>query len=137
LRAKDFKNGFDELHKQLERLKDERNNQLERNKLDWIIKNILYDVADRVWQVRYLEPCWSDSDRYQTLPPAQKKWLDQQYKEIRQQQTDWQGAIKAGLDRWLVTGYKKTLGDDAFPIEDPKYSPHFGRLIDECEAALL
>jgi CRISPR-associated protein Csy1 len=137
LRANDFKEDFNELHKQLEQLKNERNNKLERNKLDWIIKNIIYEVADKVWQVRYLEAGWSDSDRYQNLSNTQKIWLDQQHKETRQQQTDWQDDIKDRLDRWLVNSYKKTLDDKAFSIEDPKYSPHFIRLIEECEAALL
>lgn len=134
LRLKDFQKDFDELHKQLS---SGTNNIHVRNKRDWLIKNIIYQVADKLWQIRYLDIGWSTSDNYQNLPKQQKIWLDQAYKESRQQQTDWQDDIKTALARWLSNSYKTTQGDKALPIDDDKYKPHFIRLIEECEVALL
>ena len=134
LRLKDFQEDFDELHKQL--IGDTNNIHI-RNKRDWLIKNILYQVADKLWQIRYLEAGWSKSDRYKNLSHPQKIWLDQQYQDTRQQQTDWQDDIKTGLARWLVNSYKTTQGDKSLSIDDALYKPHFIRLIEDCEAALL
>lgn len=134
LRLKDFQEDFDQLHKQLS---SDTNNIHVRNKRDWLIKNIIYQVADKLWQIRFLDAGWSTSDNYQNLPLQQKIWLDQRYKETRQQQTDWQDDIKTGLARWLSNSYKTTQGDKALSIDDDRYKPHFIRLIDECEAALL
>ncbi len=134
LRLKDFQEDFDRLHKQLS---SDANNIHVRNKRDWLIKNIIYQVADKLWQIRFLDAGWSTSDNYQNLPSQQKIWLDQHYKETRQQQTDWQDDIKTALARWLSNSYKTTQGDKALSIDDDRYKPHFIRLIDECEAALL
>lgn len=134
LRLKDFQEDFDQLHKQLS---SDTNNIHVRNKRDWLIKNIIYQVADKLWQIRFLDAGWSTSDNYQNLPPQQKIWLDQAYKDTRQQQTDWQDDIKTALARWLSNSYKTTQGDKALSIDDDRYKPHFIRLIDECEAALL
>ncbi len=134
LKPKNFQVDFDELHQQLS---SDTNNIHVRNKRDWIIKNILYDIADKLWQIRYLEAGWSESDRYQNLPMFQKIWLDHKFKETRHQQTDWQDDIKKALARWLTTTYTATQGDKALSIGDDRYKPHFARLIEECEAALL
>jgi len=134
LKLKDFQDDFDQLHKQLS---SDTNNIHVRNKRDWLIKNIIYQVADKLWQIRFLDADWSTSDNYQNLPPQQKTWLDQAYKDTRQQQTDWQEDIKIALARWLSNSYKTSQGDKALSIDDDRYKPHFIRLIDECEAAIL
>jgi len=134
LRLKDFQEDFDQLHKQLS---SDTNNIHVRNKRDWLIKNIIYQVADKLWQIRYLDAGWSTSDNYQNLPQQQKIWLDQAYKDTRQQQTDWQDDTKTALARWLSNSYKTTQGDKALSIDDDRYKPHFIRLIEACEAAWL
>lgn len=134
LRLKDFQDDFDQLHKQLS---SDTNNIHVRNKRDWLIKNIIYQVADKLWEIRFLDAGWSTSDNYQNLPSHQKTWLDQAYKDTRQQQTDWQEDIKTALARWLSNSYKTSQGDKALSIDDDRYKPHFIRLIDECEAAIL
>lgn len=134
LRLKDFQDDFDQLHKQLS---SDTNNIHVRNKRDWLIKNIIYQVADKLWQIRFLDAGWSTSDNYQNLPLQQKTWLDQAYKDTRQQQTDWQEDIKTALARWLSNSYTTSQGDKALSIDDDRYKPHFIRLIDECEAAIL
>lgn len=134
LRLKDFQEDFDKLHKLIS---SDTNNIHVRNQRDWLIKNIIYQVADKLWQIRFLDAGWSTSDNYQNLPQQQKIWLDQHYKDTRQQQTDWQDDIKTALARWLSNSYKTTQGDKALSIDDDRYKPHFIRLIDECEAALL
>jgi CRISPR-associated protein Csy1 len=134
LRLKDFQEDFDQLHKQLS---SDTNNIHVRNKRDLLIKDIIYQVADKLWQIRFLDAGWSTSDNYQNLSPQQKTWLDQAYKDTRQQQTDWQGDIKTALARWLSNSYKISQGDKALSIDDDRYKPHFIRLIDECEAAIL
>lgn len=129
-----FKDFFNELHKQLS---SDTNNIRVRNKRDWLIRNIIYQVADKLWQIRYLEAGWSNSERYENLPQYQKIWLDQHNQDKRQQQTDWQDEIKKDLAKWLSSSYKKSQGDKALSIDADEYTPHFIRLIEDCEAALL
>lgn len=138
LKLKNFKPAFDKLHQHLIKLNTDRNNKPLRNKRDWMIKNILYQVADILWQIRYLKAGWSDSDRYANLPQSQKIWLDQYYQNEREQLNDWQDDIKTRLARWLVNAYSRSRGKEkAYSIDDGLYKPHFIRLIDECEGALL
>jgi len=127
-----FKDDFDKLHKLLNQ---DPNNMHIRKQRDWLIRAIVYQVADRLWFIRSLDSGWSDSDNYQKLPEYQKIWLDQQYKAKRQGNSQWLATMEKDLARWLVLTYRKLLDHEALPFGDDELS-HVTRIISECEEAL-
>ena len=129
---KAFFNEFQRFHNQLI---SDTNNIHVRRKVARSIKSIIYQVADRVWMLRYLEPGWSDSDSYTRLPQYQKLWVDQQYVESREEDTQWFDTVKKELSLWFFDTYRDLLGDKAISIGDDQL-PHIKKMIDECEEAL-
>jgi len=132
-----FEDDFKTFHKILQVLAAEGGNNIHnRRKRDYLIRNIVYQVVDRVWAIRYLPPGWSDTDTCQ-LPHDQKVWLDQQYKETREEQWDWVDSIKNELARWFVNTYLKLIDDkQALGLGDDQIS-HLNKVITECEEALI
>jgi len=129
---KAYADDFQKLHQLLQ---GDRNNIHIRNKRDWIIRSIIFQVTDRMWLVRHVEAGWSGSGNYQNLPQAQKIWLDQQYAEERNANLEWMDAIKADLTRWFINGYRKLIGDQALDLGDDQI-PHIKSVIADCEEAL-
>lgn len=130
---KAFKDDFTRFHKLLVA---DANNMHIRNQRDWLIRSIIYQVADRLWMIRSLESHWSDSDNYQALPHYQKTWLDQQFKQIRQDDTQWFLSVQQNLSRWFRNTYTKIMGKDALALGD-EHSRHIKDMIADCEEALL
>ncbi len=122
--------------RQLQKLLSSDNNNIHiRKKRDWITRNIIYQIADRLWMVRRLDAGWSDSETYQSLPHYQKVWLDQQYKEYREEDSDWLQPIKDDLARWFLNTSQKLIKDKDFELGDDQLS-YFKSIIDECEEAI-
>ena len=130
--AKAYQDDFQELQKLLG---GDRNNIHIRNKRDWIVKNIIYQIVDRVWMVRRLDAGWSDSDHYTSLPHDQKVWLDQQYKDFRDEDSGWLQSIKRELAHWFLRVSKELVTDKELNLGD-KQLPYFQSVIDECEESL-
>ena len=129
---KPFKDDFHKFHDQLSL---DRNNIHVRRRRDWLIRSIFYQVADRVWTIRSLEPGWSESDNYQHLPEYQKIWLDQLYKARREDESSWFAAMQKELAIWFVRTYKKLHANQAFSLGDDEL-PHIKKMLAECEEAL-
>lgn len=129
---KAYKDNFQQLHAVFT---DERNNIHIRNKRDWIVKGIIYQVVDRLWMVRYSEAGWSESENYRQLPKHQKIWLDQHFATTRAENAEWITSVKSDFARWFVITYKKLLGNDALGIGDEQLL-YFNSMISECEEAL-
>ena len=134
LSPKRYAEEFEKLHVLL---KNDWNNIHIRNKIKRQVKQIIFQVIDRSWKVRYLPEGWSDSAHYQALPQSQKIWLDQLYRQQRQSDDDlsWLEDIKHDTTRWFIHSYKKLLGDQAFPLTDIEFINIKGWL-DECEGGL-
>ncbi len=111
------------------------NNVHVRRQRDWLIRSIIYQVADRMWMIRSLPGQWSDAERYQALPHYQKIWLDQQYRETRQEDGQWFDQVKINLARWFILTYKKLLAKKALSLGD-EHSQPIKDMIVECEEAL-
>ena len=106
-----------------------------RNKRDWIVKNIIWQIVDRVWMVRRLDAGWSDSENYGSLPRYQKIWLDQQYRDNRAEETGWLQPVKGDLARWFLNTFQKLVKGEDMDIGDKQFS-YFKSIIDECEESL-
>ena len=104
-----------------------------RNKRDWIVKNIIYQIVDRVWMVRRLDAGWSDSENYESLPHYQKVWLDQKYVDNRAEVTVWLQPVKEDLARWFLNTFQNLV--KGIDIGDNEIS-YFKSVIDECEESL-
>ncbi len=129
---KAYADDFQKLH---HLLIGDRNNIHIRDKRDWLIRSIIFQVTDRMWLVRHVDAGWSDSDHYQNLPHAQKVWLDQQYAEQRDENLEWMESIKTDLTRWFINSYRKLIGDQALDLGDEQM-PHIKSVIEGCEEAL-
>lgn len=133
LRIKKYKDNFQEFHNLL--TKDANNIHI-RKKRDWIIRSIIYLVADKLWEFRSIEKGWSDSDVFNSLPHYQKVWLDQTYTQERLEGSEWFGSIQKDLSRWFINTYKKLIGDKALSLGDA-HMGYIKKMIIECEDALL
>lgn len=130
---KNFKDDFQGFHNLL--IKDANNIHI-RKKRDWLIRSIIYQVADQLWIIRSLEKGWSDSDNYKALPHYQKIWLDQSYTKERMDGSEWFDSVQKDLSRWFINTYKKIIGDKALSLGDEQMN-HIKMMIIECEEALL
>ena len=130
---KAFKDDFQKFHDQLI---TEMNNIHVRKRRDGIIRNIFYQVANRLWMIRSLDSGWSDFDNYHGLPKFQKIWLDQQYQESRNEDLQWFEPVRSGLSRWFINTYSNLMGSNALALGDD-HLKHIKTLIEECEGALL
>ena len=130
--AKAYEEDFQKLHTLLS---SDWNNIHIRQQRDWISRHILYQVVDRLWMVRYLDPGWSQSENYQQLPRYQKIWLDQLYVSERSNSTDWLDAVKHDFARWFLTTYQLLLDKKALGMGDEQLS-YFKEILDDCEEAL-
>lgn len=135
---KPFESDFQKFHQILQLLAIEGcNNIHNRRKRDYLIRNIIYQVVDRIWTVRYIPSGWSESDSCQQLPHDQKIWLDQQYKEVREESIEWLDSIKNELALWFIRTYLKVIDKkQAVGLGDDQIS-HLNKIITECEEALI
>ncbi len=129
LRTKDYQADFQELQKLLS---GDSNNMHVRNKREWIIKNIIGQIVDRVWMVRRLDAGWSDSENYESLSHYQKIWLDQKYVDNRSEETEWLESVKKDLVRWFLNTFQKLVKGENLEIGDDQRS-YFKSVIDECQ----
>lgn len=130
--AKAYQDDFRELQ---QLLGGDSNNVHIRNKRDWIVKNIIWQIVNRVRMVRRLGAGWSDSENYGSLPQHQKIWLDQQYRDNRAEETGWLQPVKGDLARWFLNTFQKLVKGKDMDIGDKQFS-YFKSVIDECEESL-
>ena len=130
--AKAYQKDFKKLHALFT---SDANNMHIRNQRDRLTRNIIYQVSDRLWMIRYLEAGWSESDTYQQLPKYQKIWLDRFYADTREDNIDWLDAVKDELSLWFLHAYKKVMDNKALSLGDEQL-PYFKSMIEDCEEAL-
>jgi CRISPR-associated protein Csy1 len=113
-----YKDLFDDFHKTLSTA---INNKALREKIKWQAKAIFFELIDRSWLLRYLEPGWSESDRYQRLPQMQKLWLDAKYRDAPEKNEDWLSGIQEKMIRWFRDAYKKQLAGQSVNLADYEF----------------
>jgi len=118
-RPKNYQDLFTEFHNTLSIA---INNKGIRNKIKGLAKAIYFELIDRSWQLRYLEPGWSDSDRYSKLPKREKLWLDAQYRNSEEKDEDWLEELQRNFVRWFINGYEKVIGEQkAHSLSDHEF----------------
>jgi len=130
--VKNYTDDFKKLHQVLIQ---KTNNMHTDNKRDWLTKNIIYQIADRLWLIRHLDAGWSESENYKQLPHYQKVWLDQHYLQTRDENDDWLDSVKNDFSRWFLNAYEKVNGKKELFLGDEQL-PYFKAMIDDCEEAL-
>lgn len=130
--VKAYEEDFQKLHVLLS---SDRNNMHIRKQRDKISRHIIYQVVDRLWMVRHLDPGWSQSENYQQLPRYQKVWLDQLYLSERNDSTDWLDVVKHDFARWFLNTYQLLLDKNALSMGDEQLS-YLKQILDDCEEAL-
>ena len=112
-----------------------RNNRHLRRSRDRIVSSIIWQVLQKAQQVRQTDAGWSDREHYSLLPQPQKLWLDQQYHQRREEETDWINDVKTEFTRWLLNAVGDKLGD-AILLGDEQWS-YFADQIDAQQEVLL
>ncbi len=85
-------------------------------------ERIIDEVLKYVYQLRELPPGWSDADN-NTLPAAQKTWLDEKYESRREDETGWKQEIADAFARWILfTAYKHIIKDDPIELGDTEFT---------------
>lgn len=109
LYRKNYQESFVQLHKFM---------QLDVNNIDirTAIRNIIGFVIDQIilqaFKIRetYSE-AWSNQEYYTGLPKLQRIWLDQQYRNEREKDTEWRDEISQNIARWILRSYEKAISD--------------------------
>jgi CRISPR-associated protein Csy1 len=105
-----------------------------KNQRRYWLKHIIYQIVEKIWQVRHLDAGWSNSETYNKLKPYQKLWLDRARKEQRNE-VDFE-LIKKDLSSWIVKTYNKNIDKNTTRLGDD-HKPDIGKIIDEVQEALL
>lgn len=130
LYAKNFDKDFKKLHK----LFSDADTMHIKNQRRYWVKHIIYQVVEKVWQVRYIDAGWSNSDTYNSLKPYQSLWLDTAQKQ-RRNEVDFD-LIKKDLSNWIVKTYNKNIDKNTTKLGDD-HKPYIKTIIDEMQEALL
>lgn len=129
LYAKNYREEFKKLHA----LFSDNDTRIIKNQRRYWIKYILYQVVEKIWQVRMIEGGWSASETYQRLKPYQKIWLDQAQRDNRQS-IDFD-LIRKDCATWLVVAYNETSDNNTIRLGDD-HKPDIEKIIDEVQEAL-
>jgi CRISPR-associated protein Csy1 len=129
LYAKNYQEEFKKLHV----LFSANDTLIIKNQRRYWIKYILYQVVEKIWQVRMIEGGWSRSETYQRLKLYQKTWLDQAQRDSRKT-VDFD-LIRKDCVNWLVTAYNETSDNNTKRLGDD-HKPDIEKTIDEMQEAL-
>ncbi len=129
LYLKNFQDGFHKLHM----LFSSNDTMHIKNQRRYWVKHIIYQVIEKIWQVRTIDVGWSKSNTYNKLKPYQKTWLDQALQDKRNE-IDFD-LIRTDLSRWLVNAYNEEIDINHTRLGDD-HKPDIEEIIDEMQEAL-
>ena len=106
LRYKQFEESFKFLHPLVHvKTKGVKREGIQKG-IDNILKFIVDEIFIKVIKIRDISSGWTEMESYQTLPNAQKKWLDNRYSTERNEENEWLDEICETLARWIISAYK-------------------------------
>jgi CRISPR-associated protein Csy1 len=115
LRTNQFKESFQSLDKLIRcPVKNADIKEGIRNTLKFIIDQVL----QRAFRIRATRPSWSQEEHYQSLPLAQRIWLDDAYLEQRENQDDWLDDVVADFARWILDAYEYLFKETFIKLSD-------------------
>jgi CRISPR-associated protein Csy1 len=120
LRVKQFKDNFQSLDKLI---RTGVNNVHVREGISNTLKYIIDQVLQRAFRIRVNgEKGWSDTEYYQSLPLAQRIWLDDAYLEQRENQDAWLDDVVSDFARWILDSYEHLFKDTLIKLSDHELS---------------
>lgn len=128
LRLGQFKESFVSLHK-LTVL--DINNINIREGINNLIKFVIDQVLQKAFAIRAYGIGWSSSEYYQSLPLAQRIWLDDVHEEQRQNNDDWRNSIGQQFAAWIVQSYEASLKNSNATMLSSAELSHIRQFIDE------
>ncbi len=109
-----FKNYTDSF-KSLERLTEADINNINiRSGIENIIRFVIAQVIEKSWTVRQLEAGWSDKTH---LKLHQKIWLDADYQQQHEEESEWVDELISEFARWFIKSYEKVIGNNRLNTE--------------------
>ena len=116
LRVKQFKDNFQSLDKLI---RTDVNNVHVRDGIKNTLKFIIDQVLQRAFRMRVNgEKGWSDTEHYQSLPLAQRIWLDDAYLDQRENQEDWLDDVASDFARWILDSYEYLFKETYIKLSD-------------------
>ncbi|MBS3952277.1 MAG: hypothetical protein KGZ88_04945 [Methylomicrobium sp.] len=115
LRIRPFQDTFQPLDKLI---RTDVNNVHVRDGIRNSLKYIIDQVLQRAFRVRAFEPGWSNTEHYQSLPLAQRIWLDNANLEQRKSQDDWLEDIVGDFARWILDTYEYLFKETYIKLSD-------------------
>jgi CRISPR-associated protein Csy1 len=115
LRVRRFQDEFQALDKLI---KTGINNIHVRNGIKNCLKYIVDQALQQAFKIRVNPPGWSNSQYYQSLPLAQRIWLDDAHLEQRENQDDWLEVVVADFGRWILDSYEYLFKDTYTKLGD-------------------
>lgn len=115
LRISPFKDTFQPLDKLI---RTDVNNVHVRDGIRNSLKFIIDQVLQRAFRVRAYEPGWSNTEHYQSLPLAQRIWLDDANLEQRESQDAWLEDVVSDFARWILDTYEYLFKETYIKLSD-------------------
>ncbi|MFA5919795.1 MAG: type I-F CRISPR-associated protein Csy1 [Methylococcaceae bacterium] len=115
LRIRPFKDTFQPLDKLI---RTDVNNVHVRDGIRNSLKFIIDQVLQRAFRVRAYEPGWSYTEHYQSLPLAQRIWLDDANLEQRESQDAWLEDVVSDFARWILDTYEYLFKETYIELSD-------------------
>lgn len=115
LRIRLFKDTFQPLDKLI---RTDVNNVHVRDGIRNSLKYIIDQVLQRAFRVRAYEPGWSNTEHYQSLPLAQRIWLDDANLEQRESQDAWLEDVVSDFARWILDTYEYLFKETYIKLSD-------------------
>lgn len=115
LRGKQFNESFENLDKLM---RCGVNNADIREGINNTLKFIIDQVLQRAFKVRDHGAGWSNTGHYQSLPLAQRIWLDDVNLEQRESQDDWLEDVVSDFARWILDTYEYLFKETYIKLND-------------------
>jgi CRISPR-associated protein Csy1 len=115
LRPSLFKESFQTVHSLI---RAPVNNVHIRDGISNTLKYIIDQVLQRAFRIRASGEGWSDAEHYQSLPQAQRIWLDDAHLLQRENEDDWVNDITRSFARWILQAYEYSCKDTHIKLSD-------------------
>ena len=113
---KEYVSLFKALHTDI--LTNDINNRHVRRKREEIIDCIIQLAWTYCYMLRETTAGWSLQKEYESLPQAQKIWLDTMYDQQRKDNETWERELTTQFGRWVINQYFHILKEDKVLLGD-------------------